>query len=227
MHGSLYAQKDTVLQLTSIQLPPIEKLYEGARSTPSYEFYDSRNKAEELILKSTKRHWLSYFNFFGTYQYGVLGMDMYNNEGAGTPLIYQYSGSNQMWYNFGGSIRISLDNLFDGHNKVKTQKQRVIQTSLETQQWYDSQKIKIIDLYNKANELLSVLKYTIEQASLADVQYEMAQKDYISGNSTSQALNNSKGQQVQAYMQLERVKSELLSSIMQLEILSNTNIIKR
>lgn len=225
LQNSLYAQSENTERLLMVTLPPIEQLFESAKNSSTIEYYETRKEAEELILKSEKRKWLGYFNLFGSYQYGVMGMNMYNNEGLGTPIINQYSGSQQMWYNFGGAIRIPLDNFFDRRNKIKTQKKRIEEADNAKGQWYENQKLKIIELYTKAEEMLSVLKNLIEQSNLGNAQFEIAQKDYIAGNITAQALNISKNQQVQANMELARIKSELYRSILQLEILSNTKII--
>lgn len=222
---ALFSQSNDTEKLLSLTLPPIEQLFESAKTCSTIEYYQSRKEAEELILKSEKRKWLGYFNLFGTYQYGVMGMNMYNNEGLGTPLINQYSGSEQMWYNFGGAIRIPLDNFFDRHNKIKLQKKRITEAENAKGQWYENQKLKIIELYTKAEEMFSVLNNLIEQSNLGNAQFKIAQSDYVSGNITAQALNISKNQQVQANMELARIKSELYRSIMQLEILSNTKIL--
>lgn len=211
--------------LALIQLPPIEKLFEGAKNSSSYKYYDTRKQAEQLILKTERRRWWSYFNLVGTYQYGVMGMNTYNNDGIGTPIIQQYSGSDQMWYNFGASVRIPLDNLFDRRNRIKLQKTRINEAEYSKEQWFDSYKTKIIEYYTKAEEMLGVLGSAIEQVTLADAQYEMASRDYIAGVTNAQSLNVAKSQQVQAQLQLAGIKSTLINALLQLELLTNVNIL--
>ncbi len=211
--------------LAAISLPPIEKLFAAVENNAAYKYYDARKAAEERILRTEKRRWLNVLSVFGTYQYGVMGMNSYYNEGTGTPIINQYSGADQMWYNFGAAIRIPFDLIFDRRNKIKLQKERINEAEYSKQQWIDSYKTKVIEYYSKSEEMLYMLKYSIEQATLSDAQYTLAQKDYIAGSSTSQTLTVAKSQQVQAHTQLARVKAELVNCLLQLELLTNTDIL--
>ena len=221
------SQQITNENLLSLDLPSLETLFEGAKRSSMVEFYGYRMEGQELALKTEKRKWLEYFNFFGTYQYGVMGMNSYTNLGTNFPMVFQSSGGEQIWYNFGASVSIPLDKIFDRRNRIKLQQLKLKETLKERDMWYDNQKVKIIELYTKAQELLGNLKYVIEQNILAETQYEISQKDYIMGAITAQDLNTSKGQQVQAFMQLEKVKAELKSSILQLELLSSVKIINK
>lgn len=221
------SQQITNENLLSLDLPSLETLFEGAKRSSMVEFYGYRMEGQELALKTEKRKWLEYFNFFGTYQYGVMGMNSYTNLGTNFPMVFQSSGGEQIWYNFGASVSIPLDKIFDRRNRIKLQQLKLKETLKERDMWYDNQKVKIIELYTKAQELMGNLKYVIEQNILAETQYEISQKDYIMGAITAQDLNTSKGQQVQAFMQLEKVKAELKSSILQLELLSSVKIINK
>lgn len=221
------SQQITNENLLSLDLPPLETLFEGAKRSSMVEFYGYRMEGQELALKTEKRKWLEYFTFFGTYQYGVMGMNSYTNLGTNFPMVFQSSGGEQIWYNFGASVSVPLDKIFDRRNRIKTQQLKLKETLKERDMWYDNQKIKIIELYTKAQELMGNLKYVIEQNILAETQYEISQKDYIMGAITAQDLNTAKGQQVQAFMQLEKVKAELKSSILQLELLSSVKIINK
>ena len=76
--------------------------------------------------------------------------------------------------------------------------------------------------------MLNNLKGAVEMYVLTTGQYEVAQKEFILGGAQSQgALSNAKGQQVQALLQLERIKSELNAAILKMEVLSSTKIINR
>lgn len=222
-----FAQDSIVNDLLNLQLPPLETLFEGAHKSSMVEFYEYRMEGEELTLKTEKRKWLSYFNGYASYQYGVMGLNNYTNIGAEFPVVYQYSASDQIWYNAGVSLRFTLEDLFDRKNKIRRQQLKIYETLKERDMWYDEQKIKIIELYVKAQELLNNLKYVIEMFTFSDVNYRDLEKEYIMGSITAHTLSIAKGQQVQAFLQLERVKSELNMAILKLEILSSTKIINR
>jgi len=221
------AQQIPTEDLLKLQLPPLDTLFEGARKSSMVEFYNYRMEGQELSLKTERRRWLEYFSLSATYSYGVMGMNSYTDIGSNYPIVYQNSGGEQLWYNAGASVRIPLDNVFDRRNRIKTQQLKIQETLKERDMWYDQQKVLIIELYTKAKGMLSVLKVVIEQSALSDAQFSIAQKDYMIGAINAQGLNSAKGSQVQAFMQLENVRSELNTAILKLEILSNTKIINK
>lgn len=220
------SQETTTDNLLNLTLPPLETLFEGAHKSSMVEFYEYRMEGEELALKSEKRKWLSYLSGHASYQYGIMGLNNYSNLGTDLP-IYQSTASAQLWYNAGVSLNISLDDLFDRRNRIRRQQLMIKETLKERDMWYDEQKTKIIDLYFKTQELLNNLKYLIETFTLSDANYRDLEKEYIMGSITAHTLSVAKGQQVQAFTQLERLKAELNMSILKLEILSNTKIVNR
>lgn len=221
------AQEMTTDDFIGLQLPPLDSLFEGARKSSMVEFYNYRMEGQELTLKTERKRWLEYFSLSATYSYGVMGMNSYTDIGSNYPIVYQNSGGDQLWYNAGVSVRIPLDNVFDRRNRIKTQQLKIQETLKERDMWYDEQRMKIIERYSKAQEILNYLKPMVEQSTLSDAQYEIAQKDFIVGAITTQSLNTAKGIQVQAFMQMEKVKAELNTVLLQLEILSKTKIINK
>ena len=222
-----YAQDKSIEDLLNLRLPPLDSLFEGARRSPMIEFYEYRNEIQELELKTERRNWLQYFSIGATYQYGVVGMNSFTEFGASYPIVYQSSGGNQIWYNANASFRLPLDNLFDRRNRIKIQQLKIKETQKEKELRYDDQKSKIVQSYFRAQEILTNLKLYTEMATMANAQFEAAQKDFIMGTISLQALSVAKNAQVLSITQLEQYKTTLTSSIVQLEILSNTKILKR
>ncbi|MDX9798166.1 MAG: TolC family protein [Bacteroidales bacterium] len=233
-HHGLFSQESNSSVLDSIennellflQMPPLEKLFEGARKSSMVEFFGHRMEGQELALKTERRRWLSYFSVYGSYQYGVMGINSYSNIGADMPIIYEYSAGSQLWYNVGASVRIPLDQLFDRRNKIRTQQLKIAETVKEQEMWYDEQKTEIIKLYYEAQKMLNTLKFLVENYQHAATQYDIMQQEYLIGNINMQGLATSKSMHVQAFIQLEEAKSLLKIVISQLEILSNTKILK-
>ncbi|MEA5006390.1 hypothetical protein SDC9_161704 [bioreactor metagenome] len=220
-------QMDTSDVFLHFALPPLEVLFENAKNGPSWELYTL--KIEELNRKvlTEKRSWYQFVDFFGTYQYGVVGMNSYTDLGSSYPLIYQNSGGEQIWYNAGASIRFPLDKLVDKRNRTKVQKLTVKQAEKELEVWYEDRKMQIVELYVKSEEMLNNLKSAIEQYALSQAQYEMAEKDYIMGSINISALGIAKGQQVMAIQQIGKIKSELKVAILKLEIISCTKLLDK
>lgn len=224
--GEMRAQ-DSFRQLSQLKLPPIDELFKSAMNNPMVQFYELKMEGEELLLKTEKRKWLEYFNLVGTYQYGVMGLNSFTDLGSDFPLIYQYSGTEQVWYNGGIALRLPLDRLFDRNNRIRRQKLKIQETLKERDLWYDDQKSKIIETYFKAQEMLNNLQSVNEEYTIATNHFEDAQRDYVIGKMTSHDLNVAKTAQVKAKMQMEQVISMLNTALMKLEILSNTKIINR
>lgn len=221
------AQEPTIDYLLTLQLPSLDVLFEGARTSNMVKFYESRIEGEGHNLKTEKRRWMEYFTLSATYQYGVMGVVSYVTLGSNNSIAYQTSGGNQNWYNFGGAIMIPLSGIYDRRNKIRRQEVRVRETIRERDMQYDSQRMKIIELYNKAQSILIYLRLVIEQYTLANAQFDVAQKEYIVGSTTAMSLSTAKSLQVQTFVQMESLKADLIAALMQLEILSNTKIINK
>ena len=221
------AQDKSLDDLLNLKLPPLDSLFEGAKRSPMIEFYEYRNEIQELELKTERRSWLKYFSIGATYQYGIVGINSFTEFGASYPIVYQNSGGNQIWYNANATFRLPLDNLFDRRNRIKIQQLKIKETLKEKELWYDEQKSKIIQFYFRAQEILNNLKLYAEMATMSNAQYEAAQKDFIMGKISLQELSVSKNAQVYSVTQYEQFKATLNSSIIQLEILSNTKILNR
>ena len=227
MFQRVSAQENSIEDLLNLKLPTIESLFEGARKSPMIEFYEYRNEIQELNLKTERRNWLQYFSIGATYQYGIVGMNTFTEFGSNYPIVYQSSGGKQTWYNAAATFRLPLDNLFDRRNRIKTQQLKIKETLKERDLWYDDQKLKVAQFYYRAQEILNNLKLFIDVATMADAQYQAAQKDFIMGSISLQALSVAKNAQVLSLTQLEQYKSTLTSSIVQLEIISNTKILNK
>lgn len=211
--------------MLNIKLPPLEVLLEGARNSSKVEFYNLRMEGEQLMLKTERRKWQEYFNFHANYQYGLLATSSELNIGNGLPVIYQASGLAQSWYTIGAAVRLPLDQLFDRRNRIRRQEIKIAETLTERDLWYDEHKMRIVEQYTKAIEMSNNLKYSVELFSVSDAHYQLAQKDYILGNITAQSFNVAKSQQVTALLQLERVKAELNTAMLKLEIMTGVKII--
>lgn len=217
----------SVEQLLKVQLPPIEELYEGAKSTAHISFYDLKMDGEKTQLKIEKKRWLRFFNLYGTYQYGVLGINSFVNAGVDLPLIYQTSGSAQIWYNAGASVNINLEEVFSNSGRIKKQKQKIQEVEKEAEMWWNERKLLIAESYTNAQEALEMLKVKSQAVSLANGQYELVEQNFILGKVDGEALSRQKMIQTQVIGDLEMIKKNLNNALLRLEILSNIKIINK
>ena len=77
-----------------------------------------------------------------------------------------------------------------------------------------------------ANAQLNILKLRAEAVILSTAQYEISEKDFANGTIDSGVLSNEKEKQSQAIESFENSKAELNKSLMTLEIIAHTKIIK-
>ena len=107
------------------------------------------------------------------------------------------------------------------------QKLAVKGAMLEKEVKYEEMKREIIDLYATANSQLSVLKLRAEALELATLQYEIAEKDFTNGAIDSGQLSIEKQRQSTAMEAYEKSKFELTKSLMILEVITRTPILRK
>ncbi len=229
----LIAQEITVSDYSTLQandylnlkLPPLDSLFENAKQGPIYQLAAVKEQIEKKILAKERKSFLSFFSIRGSYQYGTLSNDATFTDVI-TPVISTYSTAAQTNYTFGGTVSIPLDGLFDLGPRVRRQKLNLRTAELERKMKFEEVQQNIIQLYVSATAQLNILKLRAEAVILATAQYEISEKDFANGTIDSGILSTDKERQSQAMESFENTKAELNRSLMTLEIISHTKIIK-
>lgn len=212
-------------EFSDLTLPPLDVLFENAKQAPTYELTQVTEQIERKLLSKEKRAFLGFFSLRGSYQYGMFG-----TSGTYTDINdYQnnYVTSAQNGYTIGVSLNAPLNDIFDLGARVKRQKLSVRSAELQREIKFEEQKKEIIELYATANGQLNVLKLRAEAVILANVQYEIAEKDFANGGITSSYLSVEKERQSQALESFEKNKYELTKSLMILEVVTCTPILRK
>ena len=191
---------------SSITLPPLDLLFENAKSAPTYELATVKEQIERKLLAKEKRAFLGFFSLRGSYQYGMFGNESTYTDVAG--------------------VNIPLDGLFDLTARVKRQKLNVRTAQLEREVKFEEMKKEIILLYATATSQLNILKLNAEALMLANVQYSIAEKDFSNGAIDSGTLSSEKSRQSDAQEKFENSKFELSKSLMILELVTHTPILR-
>ena len=210
---------------TRLTLPSLDLLFENAKQAPTYELAQVQEQIERKLLSKEKRAVLGFFNIRGSYQWGKFGND-YTFSDIYTPVMYNYTTSQQNSYTVGAAINVPLDALFDLSSRIKRQKLNVKSAELQREIKYEEIKKEIVQLYATAVAQLNVLKLRAEALILANVQYEIAEKDFANGAMTSGDLSTEKERQSTAQERFENSKFELTKSLMVLEVITRTPIIQ-
>lgn len=212
--------------LTRMQLPPLEVLFESAKSSPGVAMYEAKVESQESLLTTERRAWLKYFKVGGSYQYGNIAINSaFTNEN--TPLFMQTTGQIQnSWYGTAG-LNIPLEDLFDRGNRVKRQKMERRYTELEMEKWLDEQRIRITESYMRVKLYTATLSKKVEEYNVSKANYQILEKEFKIGAVTISELNVAKRQETEANDRLKTNEFDLLNEIIKLEILSKTKIISK
>ena len=80
---------------TTLQLPPLETLFENAKKSAAVAFYEIRKREQESLLRTEKRSWMKYLKANANYQYGKTGVLSYSEDNLS---LYQYSDIQQSFF---------------------------------------------------------------------------------------------------------------------------------
>lgn len=209
-----------------VHLPPLDVLFENAKNSPRYEITSLKAAIERKLLAKEKRAVLSFFSLRGSYQYGMFGNEASYTDVKIAPYL-TYTTQAQNGYTIGAGVSIPLDQLFDLKARVSRQKLTLKSAELEREIKYDEIKKEIIEMYVMVTSQMKVLEMRSEGLILANVQYEISEKNFANGTIESSDLAVDKERQSQARESYEKSKFELTKSIMILEVISRTPIIRK
>lgn len=216
----------TIDDYVSLTLPPLDVLFVNAKDAPSYKYAEVSEMIERKILNKEKRAWLGFFSLRGSYQYGT-----FTNDGSYTDVYTQplatYSRTTQSLYSVGAGVNVPLDNLFDLKSRVTRQKLMVHSYELLKEQKFEEVKKDIITLYTAASSQLNILKLRAESLVLANVEYSIIERGFANGTATSKELAIEKERQSVTKERYESTKAELNRSLMILEVITQTPIIRK
>ena len=211
---------------TKITLPPLDSLFENAKGGPTYKLAQVKEQIERKLLAKEKRAFLGFFSLRGSYQYGMFGNEGTYTDVAIAPYL-TYTTQAQKGYTIGAGVNIPLDGRFDLKARVRRQKINLQGEALERGSKYEEMKREIIEMYTTANSQLSVLKLRAEALELATLQYEIAEKNFANNSIDTGDLSVEKQRQSSAMEAYEKSKFELTKSLMILEVITRTSILRK
>lgn len=209
-----------------LSLPPLDLLFENAKGAPSYELAQVEEQIQRKLLAKEKRAFLGFFSLRGSYQYGMFGNEATFTDVATVPYL-SYSTAAQNGYTVGAGLNIPLDGLFDLGARVKRQKLNVRSAELRKEIKFEEVKREIVQLYATATAQLNVLRLRSEALILSSVQYNIVEKDFANGRVDSKVLSEEKEKQAIVQERFENSKFELTKSLMILEIITQTLILRK
>ena len=206
---------------SKIDLPPLSVLFENAKNNPIYELADAKTAIERKLLQKEKWAFLGFFSLRGSYQYGMFGNESTYTDVAIAPYL-TYSTQAQNGYTLGAGVSIPLNDLFADSRFGLGSSEIAFDSPTR-----EEIKKNIIEMYAMATSQIRVLQMKSESLILANVQYEISEKNFANGTIESADLSTDKERQSQAREAYEKSKYELTKSLMILEIISRTPIIRK
>ena len=222
--GFFDSSNEKDINFSEFHLPPLAVLFENAKSTPQIISLEKARQLAQAEVAKQKRHIYSYVRGHASYSYGKT--DMWGNNSTTTsPMIYQFQGSEQSYWNIGVNLDVPLEDILDWSSAIKRKKIELDQAALEKDIAYDQLKLQIASLYIKITNNLVSLKTLGEAAAAYQGAGALNREDFENGNMTIEAYAYTKlheSGQVQGYQALQ---TEITTDILTLEIITHTPII--
>ena len=222
--GFFDSSNEKDINFSEFHLPPLAILFENAKASPQIMSLEKARQLAEAEVAKEKRHIFSYVTGHASYSYGKT--DMWgNNSSSYGPMVYQFQGNEQSYWNLGVNLAVPLEDILDLSASVKRKKIEVDQATIAKDVAYDELKLQIATLYVKITNNLVTLKTYGETAAAYQGAGALNREDFENGNMTIEDYAWTKqheGAQVRNYQTLQ---TEITTDILTLEILTHTPII--
>lgn len=222
--GFFDSSKDKDINFSEFHLPPLAILFENAKANPQLMSLEKAREIAQAEVAKQKRTIFSYITGRASYSYGKT--DMWgNNSTTASPMVYQFQGSEQSYWNVGANLAIPLDAILDYGPSVRRKKLEVDQAVIQKDIAYDQLKTQIATLYVKITNDLVALKTQGEAAAAYQGAGALNREDFENGNMNIEDYAWTKLHEVQVVTQYQTLQSTITTDILTLEILTHTPII--
>ena len=222
--GFFDSSREKDINFSEFHLPPLAVLFENAKSSPQIM---SLEKARQLALAEVakeRKHIFSFIRGNASYSYGKT--DMWGNNSTTTsPMIYQFQGSEQSYWNIGVNLSVPLEDILDISSAVKRKKIEVEQAAIAKDIAYDELKLQIATLFVKITNNLVTLKTLGETAAAYQGAGALNREDFENGNMTIEDFAWTKQHESAQVKNYQTLQTEITTDILTLEILTHTPII--
>lgn len=222
--GFFDSSNEKDINFSEFHLPPLSVLLENAKSSPSILSLEKARQIAQAEVAKQRRHIFSYVTGHASYSYGKT--DMWgNNSSTMAPVIYQFQGSKQNYWNVGVNLAVPLEDILDLGAAVKRKKLEVEQAVIQKDIAYDQLKLQIAGLFVKITNNLVSLK-TLGEASAA---YQGAgaldREEFENGNMAISDYAYTKLHESGQVVSYQTLQTEITTDILTLEILTHTPIL--
>ncbi len=222
--GFFDSSKDKEINFSEFHLPPLAILFENAKSTPQIMTLEKARQLAQAEVAKQKRHIFSYVTGRASYSYGKT--DMWgNNSTTASPMVYQFQGSEQSYWNVGVNLAVPVEDILDLGAAVKRKKIEVDRAVLAKDIAYDQLKLQIATLFIKITNDLVTLKTLGEGAAAYQGAGALNREDFENGNLNIEDYAFTKQRESAQVQMYQGLQTTITTDIITLEILTHTPII--
>ena len=222
--GFFDSSNEKDINFSEFHLPPLAILFENAKSSPQIISLEKARLLAEAEVAKQKRHIFSYVTGHASYSYGKT--DMWgNNTSSYGPMVYQFQGNVQSYWNFGANLAIPIEDILDLTAAVKRKRMEVERAALAKDIAYDQLKLQISSLYIKITNNLVTLKTLGEAAAAYQGAGALNREDFENGNMSIEGYANVKLYESGQVSSYQNMQTTITTDILTLEILTHTPII--
>ena len=222
--GFFDSSREKDINFSEFHLPPLAVLFENAKSSPQIMSLEKARELAQAEVAKERKHIFSFIRGNASYSYGKT--DMWGNNSTTTsPMIYQFQGSEQSYWNIGVNLSVPLEDILDISAAVKRKKIEVEQAAIAKDIAYDELKLQIASLYVRITNNLVTLKTYGETAAAYQGAGALNREDFENGNMTIEDFAWTKQHESAQVKNYQTLQTEITTDILTLEILTHTPII--
>lgn len=222
--GFFDSSENNEFNLTNFHLPPLAVLFENAKANPDILLLAKEQQIAQAEVEKQKRHIFSYIQGHASYGYGKA--DMWgNNSSTYSPVLYQYQGSEQSYWNIGASLSIPVEDILDLKAAVRRKRLEVDRIQIQKDAAFDQLKLRIASLWIKITNDLVLLKTASENAAIYQGAGALNQEEFVKGNMSIEQFASTKQEENTAVATYQNLQTQITTDILTLELLTHTPII--
>ena len=222
--GFFDSSNEKDINFSEFHLPPLAVLFENAKSSPQIMSLEKARQLAQAEVAKQKRHIFSYVQGHASYSYGKT--DMWGNNSTTTsPMLYQFHGREQSYWNLGVNLGVPLEAILDLTAAVKRKKMEADQAAIAKDIAYDQLKLQIATLFIKITNNLVTLKSLGESAAAYQGAGALNREDFENGNMSIEDYAWTKQHESGQVSSYQNLQTTITTDILTLEILTHTPII--
>lgn len=222
--GFFDASEESTINFSNFHLPPLAVLFENAKQNPRILSLEKAQELAKAEVAQQKRSIFSHISGHASYSYGK--SDMWGNSSSTySPVLMQYQGAKQSYWNVGVSGSITLEDILDYAPSIKRQRLKADQAQIKKDEEYDILKKEIATLFIKITNDLISLKTASENAAIYQGAGVLNQEDFHQGNMSIEDFAWTKSREDGAVTTYQNLQTQITTDIITLELLTHTPIL--